>query len=187
MATASINQRIQEVTDPSSRRALEALFGAVKSELAELKEDSIINATTLSKGSTPENVANTAFQFRIDGVTYAKAAVSAGTALGITDTINNAGATGIFYGGFVVMIVGAGTVTFKAAAADQVFTTAAAAEAAARAIATTAGTVTVGWFVVGSKADTKWTAGTDDLDGDGSSDSSYVAYYSAPAAHFLTE
>jgi hypothetical protein len=184
---ASINQYIQEVSDPKTQRALRVLFEAVRSELAELKTDSIINAPTLSTGTTTTNVANTAFQFRIDGVTYTKAAVAAGTALGITDTINTAGATGIFYGGFVMMIVGAGTVTFKAAAADQNYTSAAAAEVAARAIATTAGTATVGWFVVGSKADTAWTAGTDDLDGDGSSDSSYVAYYPAPAIHFLTE
>jgi hypothetical protein len=185
MTTASINQRIQEVTDPSSRRALEALFGAVKSELAELKTNSIINATTLSTGSTPENVANTAFQFRISGVPYTKAAVAAGTALGITDTINTAGAAGVFYGGFLVMIVGAGTVTFKAVAANQVYTTAAAAEAAARAITPTAGTATVGWFVVGSKAATKWTAGTDDLTP--ASDCSSVSYYSAPGTSFLTE
>jgi hypothetical protein len=178
---------IQQVTDPQTQRAMLALFTAVQDELAELKTNSIINAPTLSTGTTTTNVANTAFQFRIDGVTYHKAAVAAGTALGITDTINTAGATGIFYGGFVMMIVGAGTVTFKAAAADQVYTTAAEAEAAARAIATTAGTATVGWFVVGSAADTAWIAGTDDLDGDGSSDSSYVAYYPAPAAHFLTE
>jgi len=38
--------------------------------------------------------------------------------------------------------------------------------------------VIAGYFVVGSKANTKWTGGTDDLDGDGSSDSSSVAYYS---------
>lgn len=185
--STSITSHIQEVSDPSTQRALLALFEAVRTELAELKADSIINAPTLSTGSTTTNVANTAFQFRIDGVTYAKAAVAAGTALGITDTINNAGAAGVFYGGFIMMIVGAGTVTFKAAAADQTYTTAAAAENAARAITPTAGTATVGWFVVGSKADTKWTAGTDDLDGDDSSDSSYVAYYPAPAAHFLTE
>lgn len=178
---------IQQVSDPQTQRALLALFTAVQDELAELKTSSVINATTLSTGTTPENVANTAFQFRINGVTYHKAAVAAGTALGITDTINNAGAAGVFYGGFLMMIVGAGTVTFKAAAADQVYTTAAAAEAAARATTPTANTATVGWFVVGSKADTKWTAGTDDLDGDGSSDSSYVAYYPAPATHFLTE
>jgi hypothetical protein len=38
--------------------------------------------------------------------------------------------------------------------------------------------VIAGYFVVGSKTGTKWTGGTDDLDGDGTSDSSSVVYYS---------
>lgn len=185
MTTASLNQRIQEVTDPSSRRALEALFGAVKSELAELKSDSVINATTLTTGSTAENVATTAFQFRIDGVSYAKAAVTAGTALGITDTINTGAATGSFFGGFAAQISAAGTITFKSVATDQVYTSEAAAEVAARAIAATAGNVIVGWFVVGATADADWVAGTDDLTA--ASDCASVTYWSAPASHFLTE
>ncbi len=185
MTTASINSRIQEVTDPSTRRALLELFGAVRSELAELKTDSIVNPSTLSTGSTAANVANTAFQFRIDGVAYTKAAVTAGTVLGITDTINTGTATGLFFGGFAIQITAGGVVTAKAAAADQVLTSAAAAEVAARAIEPTAGNVIAGWFVVGANADSAWTAATDDLTP--ASDCVSVSYYSAPAAHFLTE
>lgn len=185
MTTVSINERIQEVTDPSSRRALEALFGAVKSELAELKTDSIINPTTLSTGSTAENVATTAFQFRIDGVSYAKAAVTAGTALGITDTINTGAAAGSFFGGFAAQINASGTISFKSVATDQVYTSEAAAEVAARAIAATAANVIIGWFVVGATTDADWVAGTDDLTA--ASDCASVTYWSAPAAHFLTE
>jgi hypothetical protein len=158
---------------------------AFRLELAALKGTSIIRATTLSTGTTPENVATTAFSFRISGMPYAKAAVAAGTALGLTGTINNAGATGTFYGGFVAQIVAAGTITFKQVAADQNYTSAAAAEIAARAVAPTASNVIIGIIVVGAKADTKWTAGTDDLTA--ASDCASVAYYPISAANFLTE
>ena len=185
MTTASITNRIQEVSDPSTRRALYELFESIRSELAELKADSIINAPTLSTGSTAENVATTAFQFRIDGVTYAKAAVTAGTALGITDTINTGTATGSFFGGFAAQINAAGTISFKSAATDQTETSAAAAEVAARAIAADAGNVIIGYFVVEAPADGDWVAGTDDLTA--GSDCASVTYYSASDSHFLTE
>jgi hypothetical protein len=180
----SIDQCILCIRDPSEREALKLLFGAVQFELAELKTDSIINAPTLSTGSTAENVATTAFQYRIDGVTYAKAAVAAGTALGITDTINTGAASGIFYGGFACQINAAGTISFKAAAADQVYETEEEARAAAEAITATAGNVIAGWFVVGATADADWVAGTDDLTP--ASDCTSVTYYSASASHFLT-
>lgn len=183
--TASIQNLIQEVSDPSTRRALYSLFEAVRAELAELKTDSLINAPTLSVGSTAENVATTAFQFRIDGVTYAKAAVTAGTALGITDTINTGAATGSFFGGFAAQINAAGTVSFKSVATDQVYTSEAAAEVAARAIAADAGNVIIGYFVVEATADADWVAGTDDLTP--ASDCAGVTYWSASAAHILTE
>lgn len=178
---ADFTDHIQEVSDPSTRRALIALLGAVRTDLNaivdHLTDDGIIVATTLSKGSTPENVATTAFTYRIDGMPYAKAAVTAGTAPA-SATINNAGDTGVFYGGFALQINGAGTISTLPASGDQVYTTAAAAYAHALTLTASAGNVIAGYFVVGSKADTKWTGGTDDLDGDGSSDSSYVAYYS---------
>jgi len=183
--TASIKEYIQEVSDSASQRALYALFEAVRSELAELKTDSVINAPTLSTGSTAENVATTAFQYRIDGVTYTKAAVTAGTALGITDTINTGAATGTFYGGFAAQINAGGTITFKSAATDQVKTSEAAAEAVARAITATAGNVIIGYFAVGATADADWVAGTDDLTA--ASDCTSVTYWSADADHFLTE
>lgn len=185
MTTASISNRIQEVTDPSTQRALLELFGAIRSELAEIKTDSVINPTTLSTGSTAANAATTAFQFRIDGVGYAKAAVTAGTALGITDTINTGTATGLFFGGFAAQISAAGTITFKSAATDQVETSEAAAEVAARAITATAGSVIIGYFAVGANADSAWVAGTDDLTP--ASDCVSVTYWSAAASHFLTE
>lgn len=177
---ADFTDHIQQVSDPATQRALIAILGAIRTDLNavvdHLSDDGIINATVLSKGSTPENVATTAFQFRIDGMPYTKAAVTAGTAPAAA-TINTAGGTGIFYGGFALQINGAGTISTLPASGNQVYTTAAAALAYARTITPTAAYVVAGHFVVGSKADTAWTGGTDDLDGDGSSDSSYVAYY----------
>jgi hypothetical protein len=159
--------------------ALADLLQDMQQALSSLQDDGIINPTTLSTGSTPANVATTAFQYRIDGVPATKAAVAAGTALGITDTINTGTATGSFFGGFAAQINAAGTISFQAAAADQVHTTLSAALTAAKAITPTAGNVIIGWFVVEANADSAWTAGTDDLTP--ASDCASVSYYSAPS------
>ena len=181
---ASLKDYIQEVSDPASQRALRVLLDAVQDELAALKGDSIIAATTLSTGTTAERVANTAFAYRIAGMPFAKAAVAAGTVLGITDTINTAGATGTFFGGFAAQINAAGTITFKSAATNQTFTSKAAAEVAARAIAPTAANVIFGYFVV-EVVDADWVAATDDLTA--GSDCVSVTYYPVAASSFLTE
>jgi hypothetical protein len=179
--TTKLSNHIQQVADPQTQRALYAVLNAVQDDLAllrsHLSSDGIIIAATLSKGSTPENVATTGFGYVIDGLPLYKAAVAAGTAPAAA-TINTAGATGIFYGGFALQINAAGTISTLPATGDQVYATAAEAYAYALTITPTAGNVIAGYFVVGSKADTKWTGGTDDLDGDGSSDSSSVVYYS---------
>ena len=179
--TTKLAEYIQQVTDPQTQRALHAVFTAVYDDLAllqsHLSSDGIVIATTLSKGSTPENVATTAFGYVIDGLQLYKAAITAGTAPAGA-TINTAGDTGIFFGGFALQINAAGTISTLPASGDQVYTTAAAAYAYALTITPTAGNVIAGYFVVGSKADTAWTGGASDLDGDGSSDSSSVTYYS---------
>lgn len=178
---ADFTDYIQQVSDPATQRALTALLGAIRTDLnaivGHLSSDGIIIPTTLSKGSTPENVATTAFGYVIDGLPVYKAAVAAGTAPAAA-TINTAGASGIFYGGFALQINAAGTISTLPASGDQVHATADAAYTYAQTITPTAGNVIAGYFVVGSKANTKWTGGTDDLDGDGSSDSSSVVYYS---------
>lgn len=178
---ANLADHLQQIADPATQRAMTALLESVRTDLtalqAHLSSDGIITPTTLSKGSTPENVATTAFSYVIDGCTLYKAAVAAGTAPAAA-TINTAGATGTFFGGFALQINAAGTISTLPATGDQAYTTAAAAYAYAQTIVPTAGNVIAGYFVVGSKANTKWTGGTDDLDGDGSSDSSSVVYYS---------
>lgn len=172
---------LQQVSDPATQRALSAVLAAIKTDLAllhtHLSTDGIIIPATLSKGTTPENVATTGFGYIIDGLPCYKAAVAAGTAPAAA-TINTAGDTGIFFGGFALQINAAGTISTLPATGDQVHTSADAAYAYAQTIVPTAGNVIAGYFVVGSKTGTKWTGGTDDLDGDGSSDSSSVVYYS---------
>ena len=186
MAT-SIKDYINEVSDPQTREVLNVLMSAVRTDLAALyantdavdtalKGDSIINAPTLSIGSTAENVATTAFQYRIDGVTYTKAAVTAGTAL-TAATINTGTAVGTYYGGFVLQINAAGTISSLPSGTDQVHATAAAALTAAQAVTATAGNVIIGYFVVTANADSAWTAGTDDLTP--ASDCVTVSYTSA--------
>lgn len=123
--------------------------------------DAIINATTLSVGSTAENVASTAFQYKIDGVTYAKAAVTAGTAFSAADTINTGAATGFFWGVWAVQINAAGTISTKSPASDQVYATEALAIAALP--AADAGNVVIGYVTVNSNEDVDWVAQTDDL------------------------
>jgi len=186
MAT-SIKDYINEVSDPQTREVLNVLMSAVRTDLAALyantdavdtalKGDSVINAPTLSIGSTAENVATTAFQYRIDGVTYTKAAVTAGTAL-TAATINTGTAVGTYYGGFVLQINAAGTISSLPSGTDQVHATAAAALTAAQAVTATAGNVIIGYFVVTANADSAWTAGTDDLTP--ASDCVTVSYTSA--------
>lgn len=182
--TTSLNDYLAGVTDLQTRKSLDAILSAVRAELAAIHADSIINATTLAVGSTPENVATTAFQFRIDGVPTTKAAVTAGTALGITDTINTGTAAGSFWGGFLAQINAAGTISFVAAAADQVETTEGAARVAAMETAATAGSVVIGWFTIQANSGAEWTAGTDDLTP--ASDCLQTNYYSAPSSLTLT-
>lgn len=184
MAT-SLKQYINEISDPRTRRALDAVLTAAQQDLAELRADGIINAPTLSTGSTAENVATTAFQYRIDGMPYVKAAVTAGTALGITDTVNTAGTVATFYGGFAAMIDAAGTITFDSVATDQVYTSVGLAyKAAVDNITAAAGSVICGYFVVHSLADgTAWVAGTGDLTA--ASDLLNVTYYTVDTTQNL--
>jgi len=193
MAT-SIKERINAVSDTRTRMALYDIWTAIRTDIAALyantdsidtasKGDSIINASTLAIGSTPENVSTTAFQFRIDGVTETKAAVTAGTAL-TAATINTGTAVGTYMGGFLIQITTGGTISSLPSGTDQVHTTVAAALAAAQAITPTAANVAVGYVVVTANADSAWTAGTDDLTP--ASDCLTAAYTSASATQSVT-
>ena len=138
--------------------------------------DAIINATALSTGSTAENVATTAFQYKIDGVTYTKAAVTAGTAFTDADTINTGAAAGIFWGAWILQINAAGTISTHAVGADQVYTTEAAAIAALP--VADAGNVAIGYVTIAATEDADWVAKTDDVT-DGSDNTSVTFYNTA--------
>jgi hypothetical protein len=140
-----------------------------------LAGDAIINPTVVSIGSTPENVATTAFQFMINGVTEHKAAVSAGTAFTDADTINTGAAAGSYWGAWLIQIAAGGTITTHSVGADQVYANEAAAIAALP--AAEAGNVAIGYVTVNATTDGTWTAGTDDLTG--GSDCASATFYSA--------
>lgn len=80
---------------------------------AKLKGDFVESLPVLAIGSTPENVANVAFDYIIGGVRYSKAAVAAGTAPG--DDVVPVD----LYGAVALDIDAAGTITV-AEAADNV-------------------------------------------------------------------
>lgn len=109
-------------------------------------------ATTLSIGSTPANVASTAFGFKVNGVSYYKAAVAAGTAPA-AEAIPQAK-----YGLWRFEIGADGTIDVAGAAAN---TTGYATEALAIAAlpATSADHVSMGYVTV-TKSDGIFTGGT---------------------------
>ena len=140
-----------------------------------LAGDSIINPTVVAIGSTPENVATSAFQFMIDGVAELKAAVTVGTAFTDADTINTGAASGSYWGAWLVQIAAGGTITTHSVGADQVYADEAAAIAALP--AAEAGNLAIGYVTVNAKDDVDWVAATDDLT-DGS-DCETATFYSA--------
>ena len=142
------------------------------------KSDAILNATALSTGSTPENIASTAFQFQIDGVPALKAAVAAGTAFTAADTINTGAAGGTFWGVWAVQIVAAGTITTKSPGADQTYAN----EAAAIAALPTADAlnVVIGYVTIECNTAAAWTAQTDDITN--GSDNTSVNFYNTASS-----
>ena len=169
--------------DPKEIRALHvAIYNdltAIAANLNTRTVDGIINPSVVSIGTTPENVATTAFQYQIDGVTYHKAAVAAGTALTDADTINTAGAAiGLVWGAWILQVDAAGTISTHGVGADQVYATEALAIAALP--ATEANKCRIGYFTVQSLDGTKWTGKTDSLT-TGSEDCTTGNFYSDAA------
>lgn len=153
--TAGRAEIIKLVTDIT---AADAFTDSLRTYLA---SDGIINTTTLSVGSNTAQVANTAFQYLIDGVPYHKAAVTAGTAFSAADTINTGAAAGFYWGIWAVQIDAAGTISTKSPSSDQVYADEATAIAALP--AADAGSVVVGYVTVKSLENVDWVAQTDDL------------------------
>jgi hypothetical protein len=144
-----------------------------------LTTDNIITATALSTGSTPENIASTAFSYRIDGAPANKAAVAAGTAFSAADTINTGAAGGVFWGVWLVQIDIAGTISTKPGGglSDQVYASEVLAIAALP--AATAANAAIGYVTIAATAGADWVAITDDIT-DGS-DNTSVDFYNTAA------
>jgi hypothetical protein len=177
---------------------LESLLDSVLTDLTSLKAsldatnthlgaDGIITPTVLDPGSTTSQIETTAFTYRIDGMPYAKAAVTAGTAFTAADTINVGTATGTFWGVWLVQINAAGTISTLPGGglADQVYTTEA--EAIAALPDPTAANVAIGYLTIAATADAAWTAQTDDIvsGSDNTSVTFYPAVTSVPTATAL--
>jgi hypothetical protein len=97
----------------------------------------------LAIGSTPANLASGAFSFSINGMSYTKAAVAAGTALTATVVPQNK------YGAFGLQIPSGGTLAVIDAAANATgYASAALALAAWKAVAPTAANVVLGCVIV---------------------------------------
>lgn len=118
--------------------------------------DGLLGDPALGIGSTAQNVANAAFDYSINGTTYAKGAVAAGTAPG-----NDVVPTGL-YGAVAFDIDAAGTITAVEAPANA--TGYASAAAAALALPAVAYNKVRMGYVTASKSDGAFTFGTTALD-----------------------
>lgn len=135
----------------------------------------------LAIGSTDTRVSNLAFTFNCNGATnIAKAAVTAGTALGALGTI-----PADKWGILVVMIDGAGTITYLSGPAN--YTTGYGSEEQAKGdlykifptFTATTGKCQMGYVTVKTKAATAWIAGTDAFAGGATGNvASATNYYS---------
>lgn len=82
--------------------------------------DVLLQATVLSIGSTPTNVATTAFKYQIEGIRAAKAAVAAGTAFTATTHDIAADAEAVQEAIYVLSVASGGAITItKGATADE--------------------------------------------------------------------
>ncbi|MCP4595076.1 hypothetical protein, partial [Neptuniibacter sp.] len=147
-----------------------------KYEMPDIYGDHILNATTLSTGTTPEEIASTAFDCRINGVAYTVAA--ADSTFTAADTINTGAAAGSFWGVWLIQVNSAGTISTSSPSADQVYTTEALAIAALPSV--TADNVSIGYVAVQSNSGASWTANTDDLTA--GSDCLDLNYYNTASA-----
>lgn len=110
-----------------------------------------------ASSSTDSKVAFGAFGYRIDGANYTIAASTGGSAITAFGTIALSK-----FGGFLVQINAAGTVSMKAPSAAQSYATDALAAVAVNALEADGGNVKMGKVLIENDG-TEWTAGTDDL------------------------
>lgn len=127
------------------------------SETGTDNETGVISNPTLVIGSTAERVANSAFDYLINGTTYTKAAVAAGSVFTSAHVVS-----ATKFGVILLYINAAGTIISKVPLATQTYNTAALAHAAADVILTNNEECHIGRILINAGAGA-WTANTDDM------------------------
>ncbi len=119
-------------------------------------------ALAISAGDATDFKTTAIAAFKIGAVQYTKAATDT-LSFTVANTINVGTASGFFFGSWLVQINAAGTISTLPAGglADQVYTTAALAEAALP--SPTAANVVLGHITIAANEDLAWTANTDDM------------------------
>ena len=117
----------------------------------------VVSSPGLVIGSTAEKVANVAFDFRIAGVSYSKAAVAAGTAFSAAHVVSASK-----WGAINMYINAAGTIFSRVPLATQAYDTAEEAHAAADLIPISSGAAYLGRVLIAADGG-GWLAITDDL------------------------
>ena len=141
-------------------------------------KNGVMIATVLNIGSTDTDVASAAFTYNANGLNnIPKAAVTAGTAFGALGTT-----TAAKWALFVMLINGAGTITWMAAPSNVPgYANEAAAIADLAKISPATGLCQMGYVTVQAGAATTWVAGTDALAGGTTGDQAQTTnYYPTP-------
>ena len=160
-----------------------AITGSVVVDLVKVGAQGLVTKGTLAISATAEKFKTTTIAVSLAaGKPYTKAATD-NLVFSAAYTINKDTAVGSFWGAFLVQVVpSTGVVSTKAYAADQVFANEAA--AIANLPQPDADKVALGSITVEAKADSKWTANTDDLTA--ASDCQHGNFYDAAPASVLT-
>lgn len=117
----------------------------------------VITSPGIVIGSTAERVANVLFYFRINGTSYTKAAVAAGSVFTAAHVV-----TALKYGVVMLYINAAGTVISSVPSATQAYDTAEAAHDAGDAMVTPYSYCYIGRILINAGA-LDWDANTDDM------------------------
>lgn len=159
-------------------------YGSLLAEIDEMRTrmsgTGLISAPGLVIGTTDKNIGTVAFGFHVNGVSEAKAAVAAGTALGAQTVTADKWA---LYRG---SIAAGGTITITPAAGNVAgYATEALAIAAIP--ATPTGKVDLGYVTNLTKVGTAWIAGTDAFEGGASGNPAKTTNYYDAATTITTE
>jgi hypothetical protein len=147
-----------------------ALIVVLQGGMVRPKTDTgLITPPALAIGSTPENIANGAFGYRIAGVNYTKGAVAAGTAITAGYVVQDVGAGA--YGVINVYISVAGTISYGVPLDTQLYTSAALAIVAGDALldlknnspVTDPALLYIGRVILFNNTGSDWDSSTDDL------------------------